>query len=209
MNIVIFGATGSIGKHLVQQALAQEHQVSAFCRDTSKLIIKHPNLIKIKGDVFNPQNLEATIKNQDVVIIALGSGNSRKSIVRSEGTQNIIAAMQKTGVQRLICQSTLGTGKSNGNLNFFWKYIMFGWFLKQVFLEHELQESYVKNSDLDWTIIRPGSFTDGKQTGKYRHGFSHTDRSIRLKIARADVAEFILKQLHSTTYLFKSPGISY
>ena len=86
---------------------------------------------------------------------------------------------------------------------------MFGWFLKQVFLDHELQEEYVMNSGLDWTIVRPAAFTDGEKTENYRHGFSANDKSVKLKIARADVADFILQQLGSSIYLFKSPGLSY
>ncbi len=86
---------------------------------------------------------------------------------------------------------------------------MFGWFLKQVFLDHELQENYVRNSGLDWTIVRPAAFTEGEKTGNYKHGFDATDKSLKLKIARADVADFILKQLESGIKPFKSPGLSY
>ena len=210
MKIIIFGSTGTIGKHLVEQSLEKGHEVTVFSRNKDNLNqFNLPNLNKVEGDVFNPKDLQQAIKDQDAVIIVLGSGKSRKSIVRSEGTKNIIEAMKMKGVKRLICQSTLGAGESTGNLNFFWKHIMFGWFLKQVFLDHELQEKYVMNSGLDWTIVRPAAFTDGEKTAKYRHGFSANDKSVKLKIARADVADFILQQLSSSIYLFKSPGLSY
>ena len=91
--------------------------------------------------------------------------------------------MKSNGVKRLICQSTLGAGKSQGNLNFFWKHIMFGWYLKGVLEDHELQEKYVMESGLDWTIARPGAFSDGPQTGNYRHGFAADDKSVKLKIS--------------------------
>ena len=210
MKVIIFGSTGTIGKHLVQQALEKEYQVLAFCRDKEKMdSFSHPNLEIIEGDVFNKEDVRSSVKNQDVVIVALGSGKSRKSVVRSEGTKNIIEAMKTNGVKRLICQSTLGIGESNDNLNFFWKHIMFGWFLKQVFLDHQLQEEYVKNSNLDWTIIRPGAFTDGAKTEDYQHGFSPKARSLKLKISRADVADFILKQVVKGNYIHKTPGLSY
>ncbi|MBL4669387.1 MAG: NAD(P)H-binding protein [Flavobacteriales bacterium] len=108
-----------------------------------------------------------------------------------------------------MCQSTLGAGDSNNNLNFFWKRIMFGWFLKQVFLDHELQEKHVRNSTLDWTIVRPAAFTDGKKTENYLHGFNPNDKSTKLKISRADVAHFILKQVADKKYLHQTPGLSY
>ena len=210
MKVIVFGSTGTIGKHLIKQSLEDGYQVTAFCRDIEKLNqVKHPNLIIVKGDIFNVKDVNNAIKEQDVVIITLGSGKSRKSIVRSQGTKNIISAMKINSVSRLICQSTLGTGKSNDNLNFFWKHIMFGWFLKQVFLDHELQEKYVRDSNLNWTIVKPAAFTDGERTGNYLHGFSTNDKSIKLKISRADVADFILKQITNQSYLLKTPGLSY
>ena len=66
-----------------------------------------------------------------------------------------------------------------------------------------------EQSRLDWTIVRPGAFTDGERTGQYRHGFPGTDNTTKLKISRADVADFMLKQLVDDTYLHKTPGLSY
>ena len=86
---------------------------------------------------------------------------------------------------------------------------MFGWYLKEAFVDHELQEKYVMNSDLDWTIVRPGAFTNGKATGNFHHGFDPNDKSVKLKISRADVAFFMLKQLQTNTYLNKTPGLNY
>jgi len=210
MNVIIFGSTGTIGKHLIKQSLEKGYQVTAFCRDRKKLSeVNHPNLLKEVGDVFNINDVTKAVKGQDVVITTLGSGKNRKSIVRSEGTKNIISAMKTNGINRLIYQSTLGTGDSNNNLNFFWKHVMFGWFLKQIFLDHELQEKYVRESNLNWTIIKPAAFTDGEKTENYLHGFSTNDKSIKLKISRADVADFILKQITNKSYLLKTPGLSY
>ncbi|UII21683.1 NAD(P)-dependent oxidoreductase [Fulvivirga ligni] len=210
MKVIVFGSTGTVGKHLVEQTLAEGHQVTAFCRDASKLsYLKHANLTTMEGDVFQFTDVKKAVHGHDAVCIVLGSGKSRKSTVRSVGTQNIIKAMKEEGVDRLVCQTTLGAGDSNGNLNFFWKRIMFGWFLKQVFLDHELQEDYVRASGLNWVIVRPGAFTDGAKTGEYRHGFSPQDKSTQLKISRKDVADFMVKQLSSDRYLFKTPGLSY
>lgn len=209
-KIIVFGSTGTVGKHIVEQALEKGHEVLAFCRDRRKLSkSSHPHLKIIEGDVFNIEDVNAAVKDQEIVIVTLGSGKNRTSIVRSEGTKNIIDAMHLNGVSRLICQSTLGAGDSNDNLNFFWKRIMFGWFLKQVFLDHELQEKYVKNSTLDWTIVRPAAFTNGKKTGRYLHGFSSKDKTTKLKISRADVADFILEQVTDKKYLHQTPGVSY
>jgi len=207
MKIIIFGATGSIGKKLVNQALEQGHAVTAFVRDAAKLGIDDAQLHPVIGDVLNTRQVEEAVAGHDAVLCVIGAG--RKGGVRAAGTQNIIRSMEATGVKRLICQTSLGIGDSWHNLNWFWKTIMFGVLLRPAYEDHVQQEAYVRESKLDWTIVRPGDFIDGPRTGQYRHGFSPTDRSTKLKISRQDVADFILRQLFDTTYLRRSPGVSY
>ena len=206
MKLVIFGSTGSIGHQLVVQVLEQGHTVTAFARNPEKLEIEHANLTVIQGDALDSASVEKAVDGQDSVLCSLGA---MKGTIRSEGTRNIVRAMEKAGVNRFICLSTLGVGNSRGNLNFFWKHIMFGILLRRAYADHVSQEDYVKKSRLDWTIVRPGAFTDGNRTGVYRHGFPSTDKTIQGKISRADVADFILKQLTDRTYLHKTPGLSY
>jgi len=208
MKLTIFGSTGTLGTHVVQQALANGHQVTAFARNPSALKIEHPNLSLFPGDVFDEESVETAIKGADAVLVSLGS-KKLTGTVRSVGTQNIVQAMEKHHVKRLICQTTLGIGESEKNLNFFWKYIMFGLILRFVFNDHKAQEKIVKRSTLDWTIIHPASFTDGPATGNYKQGFSGDEKNITLKISRADVAGFMLNQISDDTYLHQSPGLSY
>ena len=208
MKLIIFGSTGTIGRQLVLQSLQLGHQVTAFARSKEKLSdIQHSNLSVYEGDALDFQNVLSAIKGHDVVLCALGGG--RKGTVRSEGTRNIIHAMKSSGVKRLICQTTLGAGDSEGNLNFFWKHIMFGWFLKEAYEDHQLQEQYIRESELDWTIVRPAAFTNGKITGKYRHGFTSNEKKLKLKISRPDVALFMLMQLSTADYVRKTPALSY
>lgn len=209
MKLTIFGATGTVGRQVVAQALDQGHWVTAFARQPTKLDIQHPRLQLVQGDVMDLPTVKQAVQGQDAVVCVLGSGKKLTGTVRSEGTRQIIRAMEQTGVRRLICQSTLGAGDSWGSLNFYWKYIMFGLILKNVFADHEKQENYVRQSQLDWTIVRPGAFADGAYTGHYRHGFPGTDKTSQLKISRADVADFILKQLADQTYLYKTSSLSY
>ena len=207
MKLTIFGSTGTIGLQIVNQALESGHTVTVLVRDPSKLHTNHTNLRVIQGDVMDSTSVEKAVSGQDAVLSALGAGS--KGTVRSVGTRNIIHAMEKAGVQRFICLSTLGVGDSWGNLNFFWKYIMFRGLLRQAFADHVRQEDYVVQSNLDWTIVRSGAFTDGKHTGVYRHGFPGTDKKTKLEISRADVADFMLKQLGDKTYLHMTPGLAY
>lgn len=209
MKLLIFGATGGTGRQVVQQALEQGHNVTAFARNPLKLDIEHNNLRILTGDVMNLDSVEKAVQGQDAVVCVLGAGQNMTSKIRSQGTEQIIKAMEKANIQRLICQSTLGAGDSWENLNFFWKYIMFGFLLRKPFADHQKQEAYVKQSHLDWTIIRPGAFVVGERTGNYRHGFPGNDKSSQLKISRADVADFILKQLVDNSYLHQTPALSY
>jgi putative NADH-flavin reductase len=208
MQLIVFGASGSVGKKIVEQALVIGHTVTAFLRNPESFSERQDkNLEVVKGDVLNPASVETAMPHHDAVLCALGDG--RKGIVRAEGTRNIIRAMEKNGIRRLICQTTLGSGESRGNLNFFWRTIMFGAFLKKAYLDHELQEKYIRQSHLDWTIVRPAAFTNGEATGKFKHGFSSSEKDLQLKISRNDLAIFMLQQLEDNTYLRRCPGISY
>ncbi|NKB35995.1 MAG: NAD(P)H-binding protein [Gammaproteobacteria bacterium] len=207
MKIVIFGASGSLGQHLVKQALNQGHQVSAFARDPSALKLQHQDLTRIKGNALKPIDVAAAVKGHDAVLIVLGTGPMGS--IRAIGTKNIVDAMQYCGIRRLVCLSTLGTGDSGALLNFFWKHIMFGMLLRKVFADHQAQEKIVNESDLDWTIVRPAAFTDGPATGTYEHGSSLAGKKLKLKISRADIASFMVQQLSSDSYVHQSPGLSY
>ena len=207
MKLVVFGSTGTIGRHLVVQALDQGHMVSAFARNPAKLEVEHANLTAVQGDALDSASVKMAVDGQAAVLCALGAG--AKGATRSEGTRNIVRAMEKAGVSRLVCLSTLGVGSSRANLGFFWKHIMFGLLLRRAYADHVSQENCVKESHLDWIIVRPGAFTDGDRTGAYRHGFPSTDRTIKGKISRADVADFMLKQLTDPMYLRETPGLSY
>ncbi|MEM6429301.1 MAG: SDR family oxidoreductase [Deinococcota bacterium] len=207
MNILVVGATGTTGSEVVKQALDLGYNVSAFVRNPAKVTLKHKNLTIIQGDVMDPASVDKAVRGHEAVVSTLGAGAKGK--VRSEGTNNVIRAMEKADIRRFISQSTLGVGESRGNLNFYWKYVMFGLLIRKAFLDHIKQEKYIKQSRLDWTIVRPGALTTGDKTGKYRHGFSGQDRSISLKIAASDVADFMLKQLSSDAYVHKTPSLSY
>ncbi|MGX1771341.1 NAD(P)-dependent oxidoreductase [Nocardia brasiliensis] len=206
MKIAVFGATSTVGRLVVEQALAEGHQVTAFTRSATGLTQRHERLDIVEGDVLDSNSVQRAVAGQDAVLVSLGAG--RKGVIRAEGTRAVIEAMNRTGVKRLIVQTTLGVGDSKANLNFLWKYVMFGLLLRQAFADHVQQEAYVRASDLDWTIVRPSAFTDGPRTRGFRRGFPAGERGLSLKIARADIADFMLEQLTDTTYLRQAPGIS-
>lgn len=208
MKIIVFGATGSIGRHIVKKALKQGHEVTAFARNPEKLEMVHENLCLISGDVFNFSDVQAAISGQQAVMITLGSPSLIGNL-RSAGTANIVNAMNVCGVDRLICQTTLGAGDSVDNLNFLWRYIYFGIILRFVMKDHNVQEDIVRKSGLDWTIVRPSAFTDEKGSNSYKSNFPSSYKGLLLKIPRIEVADFMLKSLNDRSSYFQSPGISY
>ncbi len=209
MNVIVFGATGSVGKLAVERLLAEGHQVTAFARSPESIGIEHPQLRKQPGDAMDANSVSAAVKGHDSVVVVLGAGASRSSRVRSEGTLNVVRAMQQHGVSRLICQTTLGAGESWGNLNFFWKRIMFGLLLRPVFVDHQLQEMLVRASGLDWTIVRPSALTDAPADGAYKVDIPVGETGLTLKIARADVAEFLARCLRGPTFMRRAVAISH
>ena len=161
---------------------------------------------------WNAASVERALPGHDVVLIALGAPARDKRKVRAEGTRNVVRAMEATGVRRLISQTSLGYGDSLQALDsapLYFKYIIVPFFLRRVFADHEVQEDVIKRSNLDWIIVRPGNLTDGERTGRYLHGFPASDKAIIVRISRADVADFMLKQVQDDTYLRKTPGLSY
>jgi putative NADH-flavin reductase len=209
VKLVIFGSTGGTGRQLLEQALDDGHAVTAHARSPERLgALEHPNLSVARGDVLDAPGVERSVAGQDAVLCAIGAGPERTTL-REDGTRNIVAAMERTGVSRLLCLSSLGVGDSRANLPFFTRYVIVAIFLRHAFADHERQEAVVRKSSLEWTIVRPPHLKDGPRTGEYRHGFPPTDRNIRGWISRADVADFMLGQLTDDSYIRRAPGVSY
>ncbi|MBW8687779.1 NAD(P)-dependent oxidoreductase [Chitinophaga rhizophila] len=212
MKLIIFGATGGTGKQLTEQALAQGHTVTAFVRDPSRMDIIHSNLNIAQGDVMDPGAILPAMQGHDAVLCAIGSPANKIGKIRSTGTQNIIRAMKASGIKRLVCQTSLGYGDSKETLRqtpFIFRHIIVPFILKKGFADHALQEEYIKQSQLEWVIARPANLTDGALTRTYKKGFPATEKQLKMKISRADVADFMLRQLTDNTYLRKTPGLSY
>ena len=209
MNILVFGASGRTGRELVKQALAQGHRVSAFVRHPASFDIAHPQLKIVQGDAADRASVESAVRDQDAVICALGAASLfKRDQAVVVGVHNIIMAMESAGVRRLIYLSADTVHDSRDELNA----------LRKVFVpllfhnsaaDHEINESMIKQSHVDWIIIHPPMLTNGERTSAYRSGEHLRARAIIPQFSRADLAEFMLKQLDDNTFLDKAAEVMY
>jgi uncharacterized protein YbjT (DUF2867 family) len=203
MRIALFGATGGTGTQVLEQALAAGHEVKALARDPAKVRVRD-GVTVVAGDVLEQAATNRCVEGVDAVICVLGTKPGNEPI-EAAGTERILAAMAEHGVRRLVAVSSMGVGDSKDQVAFAFRIIM-NLTLKRIMQAKEEQERLIMASDTDWTIVRPGGLTDGPLTGAYRAG---TDKAIKAKrVSRADVADFVLKQLGEDSYLRQAPAIS-
>jgi putative NADH-flavin reductase len=209
MKILVFGASGATGHELISQALKHKHFVSAFVRDPSKLRLGNNDIRIIEGNISDYHKVVKAINDQDAVISALGASNPFwRNFTLTGGIKNITTAMAERNVKRFIYQSFLGVRENRKELGFLINNILPA-VIKGVVLDHEAKEDFVAASNLNWTIVRCARLTNGPLTGNYRHGEHIASRSIIPTISRADVADFMIKQLSDDTYLHMKPRIMY
>ena len=208
MQLLIVGATGGTGKQAVEQALQRGHFVTAFVRDPAKLDLKNPNLTVLTGDVLKPDTLLPAVRRQDAVICSLGNGLGKDDHTVSEGTKNLIDAMNEVGVRRLLVVSSFGVGNSYGGASLSTKLIV-KTLLKNPIADKEIQERAVRESGLNWLIVRPTRLTDDAATGNYKVEEHMNFSAFAMpRIARADVTAFLLDQIDSDRYLGKAVTIT-
>ena len=140
MKLLVFGATGGTGREIVAQALDQGHVVTAFVRNPAALTTKHERLKLAQGDVLEYPSVEAAVPGQDAVLSALGVRKLRKNTILSDGTKNLIRAMEQHGVKRFVCESSLGVGDSQGQLGWVFNLFIIPLFLRNIFRDKEVQE---------------------------------------------------------------------
>jgi len=207
-RVLIIGATGGTGRQLLAQALEQGRMVTALVRNPEKLTVTHPHLIVTRGDVLDYGTVEKAVQGQDAVICALGHRRYfHPTRILSDGTRNILAAMEAHGVRRFVCETSLGIGDSAGRLGLYYTFFVIPVILPFYFWDKTRQERAIASSKAEWVIVRPGVLTNGARRGAVRHGRSVGGLLASVRISRADVAHFMLQQLADDAYLGTAVGI--
>ncbi|MFN7543140.1 MAG: NAD(P)-dependent oxidoreductase [Acidobacteriota bacterium] len=209
MRVLIFGATGAVGREVLAQALELGHGVRALVRDPAKLAVRHPNLEVMAGDALSAGDVDRAVQGQEAVVYCLGErAFGKETTLFSDSTRILIAAMEKHGVKRLVALTGIGAGDSKGHGGWIYDWIVYPLITKRIYQDKDRQEDLIRGSSLDWTIMRAAAFTDGPKGGKLRA----TDQLEGVTIAsitRADTAAFLLEQLGSKQWLRRSPLVGY
>jgi putative NADH-flavin reductase len=207
MKVLIFGATGSTGQEITRQALAQGHHVTAFVRNPQKLSIKSSRLTIVQGHLHDDQLISKIVEGQDSVISALGASSMfkyDKAVV--QGIRTIVGAMEYKSISRFIYLSFAGVRESRDQVGLMIKYIA-PKLLSTEIARHEDSEKIIKQSRLNWTIVRPPTLTNNKPTAHFQSGESISAKGLFVSISRADVAGFMIGQLTDRSFIQKTPLI--
>jgi len=206
VRVLIIGASKGIGLETTRQALDAGHNVRAFARSAAGIRLSNPKLEKVRGDALKTGDVEAALKGIDVVIQTLGVGLRdlfRPVHLFSDATRVLIAAMRAQTVKRLICVTGFGAGDSRASISPLQRLpfqIVFG----RAYDDKGLQERLIKDSGLDWTIARPGVLTGGPRTGRYKV-LAEPSQWRNGIVSRADVADFLVRQIMDGKYVRKAP----
>jgi putative NADH-flavin reductase len=208
MHILVIGGSRGIGLECVRYALERGHRVRAFARSAQSIPVEHEMLDKRTGDATQPDDVKAALEGVDAAILALGVPR-KVSVLRrpihlfSEATAALVPAMQETGVRRLLAVTGFGTGDSYARLSSAER-VGFQAIMGRAYADKNRQEDLIAESDLDWTIARPGFLTSNRRTGRYQV-LTEPSTWRNGMISRADVAHFLIHSAEEGTYIREAP----
>jgi putative NADH-flavin reductase len=208
VKVLIIGATGGTGQILLDKALEQGHEVTALARNPSAVAPRDYRPRVLEGNALDPEAVGVAVAGQDAVLSALGTRSTKPTTLFSASIANLVGAMKKHGVSRLVCVTGIGTGDSRGHGGFLYDRVLLPFVVRNQYADKDRQEEIIKRSGLEWVIVRPARLTNEAATGEYQV-FLSGDTYRATTISREDVAAFMLAQLTEDRYVHQTPVISY
>ena len=198
MRILVAGAAGRTGAHIVEKSLGHGHHVRALVHSTP-LMLSDPRLETVQGDVLDFDTVSRAVEGCDAVAFAVGTGGG--STPYEAGIANVIHAMALHDVRRLAAVSAGGTfARTDHRLSLAYR-ARIATVARAVYDDLEAMELRIMASDLDWTIVRPSALSDDPATGHYRVSLDGSLLPKAQRVPRADVAALVVKALETDTYL--------
>jgi putative NADH-flavin reductase len=202
MKMVVLGASSATGILIIEKALASGLEVTAFVRDASKLGIKHEKLRVVTGDALNATQVEGVVNGSDAILSTLGP-RGKPAVMAAGSMENIVNAMEKHGVKRLVVVSVAGIAVPQDKRGFNLISALIKLLLKDVFVDRENQLAVLNSSNVDWVAVRVPRLTDEPAKGTFNAFFG--DASPRMSVTRADLADFMLQQLTDDQWVKQAP----
>jgi putative NADH-flavin reductase len=200
MRLLLLGATGSVGRLVVQEALKRRHEITALVRSPQKLGELAARVRVVQGDALDSNALGAAVAGQDAVIYVLGAGNVRRTTLFSDSTRVLLAEMNRQSVRRLLCITGMGAGETKGHGGFVYERILYPLFTKGIYEDKDRQEDLIRQSQTDWTLVRPAPFRSRTPNGSLRV-VTNIDGVTLRKISRLEVAKFLVDELEQNQYV--------
>lgn len=210
-KVLVIGASRGIGLETVRALLAAGHSVRALARRARDIAIEDARLEKLDGDALDKPTVDRALAGVDAVIQSLGVAFTPEAVLKgttlfSKATRILVDAMRARGVRRLVVVTGFGAGDSRGHGGFLYASVIFPLLLKRVYDDKDVAEQIVRASGLNWTLVRPGGLTNGPATGRYQVLVEPASWRAGM-ISRADVADFLAKQVDDAAYVGKTPEL--
>jgi putative NADH-flavin reductase len=201
-TIAIFGATGKVGVLLTEKILSEGYNIRALARDKNKLTLSSNRLTVIEGDILDKDVVEQTVIGANIIYVVIGTWGNKPTTVYSEGTANVIGAMKKHQIQRIICLSSAGVLGYDGG--FLFGRIIAPLFLKHPFRDKRKQLDILAQSDLEWTLLRPTEIIPDRPKGEIEVTY---DKPRKMKVSMKSVIDYLYMEINNTSNIHKMPII--
>lgn len=209
-TITVFGSSGATGQIIIDRAIDKGFQVKAFVRNPSKIKVSNEKLSIIQGELSDITAIENAVQGSDAVLSMLGPlGNDKRNAELGNGYENIILAMKKNNVKRLIAMGTasISIPEEKKPFKFRWLVFMVKNIIPGSYKEIRRIGSIVMNSGLDWTLLRISILTSGNEVGKVKIG-PYGETKLGLTITRSDLAALFIDQVEDRSFICKAPAVS-